>query len=135
MTGSDISLIQGSEDDGGVDLYLGPDALSNVQSAVSHNCPGSECQSSVQSAMNPPQLGLQARALRRLIGAAVVALVGIAISAFGLANSNNHVYLPGPDLSQVSSAQIASTVVYATASDDPNMLTVTESFPSAGASG
>lgn len=138
VTGSSLTLVQRSEPSDGVDLYLAPELVENVQKAVSQNCPkpnAANCESSIQAALNPQQLArLQARQLLLAV-AAVGALAAIAISAFNLYNSGNHIHLPGPDLAQVSSAQTDSVVVYATASDDPNMITVTQSFNTPVSSG
>ena len=39
--------------------------------------------------------------------------------------ASNHVHFPGDDVSSLSSFQSSSTLVFATASDDPDMITAT----------
>lgn len=75
-----------------------------------------------------------------MIASAITLLSAIAIQVYGMVDAtsqqpNNHVHLNGADLAQVSSAQSASTVLFATASADPNMVSVTQSVTTAGASG
>ena len=145
VTGSDVTLVARSQPSDGVDLYLAPDVLKNVQNALSQNCPKPDspsCQSSIQSAVNPRGIGLQARQIPTLLllAEAITVLSAIAIQVDGLTDSSNphpsnHVHLNGADLAQVSSAQSASSLVFATASNDPNMVTVSQSVTAAGAPG
>ena len=124
----------------GLDLYLALDLLKNVQDAVASNCATTnslECVSSVELALNPQHMSQQLalNSLQRRVaplafvivaGAGVVAFVAIAISAWRLAVTDNHIHVPAPHIAQATATQSISTVVYATASDDPNMVAVTQ---------
>ena len=89
------------------------------------------CQSSVAALLNPIELGLQSRQLATLLalgvwlsGLVAAALTVVVKSGLG-AQANGSFHLPQTDIAQVQSATSASVLVFATATDDSNAMSIT----------
>ena len=88
--------------------------------------------------INQSQLSLQSRAvgIEDFIAVVLFAFIGIIYEVYHISERNygKHVHIPAPDIRKISSASAASTLVFGTATDDPNMVTVTVSSEAAAAS-
>jgi hypothetical protein len=103
-----------------------PKVLSNC---VHFNDP--QCQSSVAVLLDPNQIGLQSRTTGVLLwlGAWIFGLIAAALTMVfskGLGpQANGNFHIPQTDIAQIQSATSASILIFATATDDTNSMSVT----------
>ena len=127
--GSDVSVVARS--DSGVDIYIPPALQTGISDAIKGHCAqrtSDECQKAVQAVLIPAMGSLQKRLLVTAGAVALVvpglfafvAAVAVLVAAVEIA----HLYVAQSDLDQISAAQGASSVVYATASNDASPITV-----------
>lgn len=129
-------IITSAAPDSDPQIYLGASIAASAQAAAQSDCPmpdSPNCVSSIGSALNTDNAlsgnsTLQSRlAPLLLVGTALAAMLSVVISSFRLDNPNGQVKFiqvePAP-YSSLASVQNSPSVIFVTASDDPNPVTV-----------
>ena len=139
---SDLTIVGNADlSASGYNVYLGPSLATAVSGVVSSKCQtlnSPNCQSSIQIVISRPQLNLRSRAvgIDDLAAGVLFALIEVIYRIYHVLEPNylKHIHILAPDVRKISSASAASTLVFGTATDDPNMVTVVVSSEAAAAS-
>ena len=121
-----------------MDFYIPQQLAEILNNTIAENC-GSQaagdgnCESSIASAITPGSQNLQARAPLGpvvLVISALMGLISIALASNRFSSSNGEMvgHVPGIDLDQISTVQVASTVAYVTTDVAATPISVTSTI-------